>query len=78
MLNLAAPFIIDFFTDALKSVLPYADIVVGNETEGQAFGKKFFDTVSLPDRFFSNYFDLPKLTASLGGLERNCTQISCL
>ena len=49
MLNLAAPFIIDFFTDSLKNVLPYADIVVGNETEGQAFGKKFFNTEDLKE-----------------------------
>ena len=46
MFNLSAPFLIDFFTEPLKSVLPFADIVVGNEYEGAAFGKKFFDTVS--------------------------------
>jgi len=49
MFNLSAPFLIDFFTDQLKTVLPYADIVVGNETEATAFGKKFFDTEDLKE-----------------------------
>jgi len=44
MFNLSAPFLVDFFTDQMKSVLPYADIIVGNEHEATAFGKKFFDT----------------------------------
>ena len=47
MFNLAAPFLIDFFTDKMKDVLPYADYVVGNETEATAFGKKFFETVCI-------------------------------
>jgi len=47
MFNLAAPFLVDFFTDKLKSVLPYTDIVIGNETEGATFGKKFYDTDDL-------------------------------
>jgi len=49
MFNLSAPFLIDFFTDQLKSVLPYTDIVIGNETEGAAFGKKFYDTDDLKE-----------------------------
>lgn len=40
-MNLSAPFIIDFFTDAVKTALPYADYVFCNETEAEAFGKKF-------------------------------------
>jgi adenosine kinase len=39
-LNLAAPFLIDFFWDALASVLPYADIVFSNESEAETLGKK--------------------------------------
>jgi len=49
MFNLAAPFLIDFFTDKMKDVLPYADYVVGNETEATAFGKKFFETDDLKE-----------------------------
>jgi len=49
MFNLSAPFLIDFFTEPLKTVLPYTDIVIGNEHEGLAFGKKFFDTDDLKE-----------------------------
>jgi adenosine kinase len=40
VLNLAAPFIPEFFSDALHSVLPYTDILFGNETEAQSFAKQ--------------------------------------
>lgn len=36
-LNLSAPFIPQFFKDPLASLLPYVDILFGNETEAQAF-----------------------------------------
>jgi len=49
MFNLAAPFLIDFFTDPLNAVLPYADIVIGNEHEGASIGKKLFDTEDLKE-----------------------------
>jgi adenosine kinase len=39
-INLAAGFIINFFWDALNSVLPYADFVIGNEDEAAAFAEK--------------------------------------
>ena len=32
-LNLSAPFLIQFFKDQMMSVMPYADIVFGNETD---------------------------------------------
>lgn len=38
-MNLSAPFICQFFKDALLSVLPYVDILFGNETEAEAFSK---------------------------------------
>jgi len=40
-MNLSAPFIVDFFTEQLKTFLPYTDYIFGNETEAEAFGKKF-------------------------------------
>jgi adenosine kinase len=40
VLNISAPFIVDFFFDQLSSVIPYADYVIANESEAQAFGKK--------------------------------------
>jgi len=40
LINLSAPFLIDFFWDKMSSVLPYADVIFANENEAQAFGKK--------------------------------------
>jgi len=37
-LNLSAPFLIQFFADQLAAVMPYADLVFANESEGQAYG----------------------------------------
>ncbi|CCK69869.1 adenosine kinase KNAG_0D01170 [Huiozyma naganishii CBS 8797] len=41
VLNFSAPFIPQFFHDALKQVLPYATHVIANETEAQAFAEAF-------------------------------------
>lgn len=38
-LNLSAPFLIQFFKDQMMSVLPFADIVFGNETEAATYGE---------------------------------------
>jgi len=40
-LNLSAPFLIQFFKDQMMSVMPYADIVFGNETEAATFAEVF-------------------------------------
>ncbi|KAF2799596.1 adenosine kinase-like protein [Melanomma pulvis-pyrius CBS 109.77] len=39
ILNLSAPFIAQFFKDALDSVLPYVDILIGNESEAAAYAE---------------------------------------
>ncbi|GAQ79464.1 adenosine kinase [Klebsormidium nitens] len=39
-MNLAAPFIIDFFGEPLMAAFPYLDYVFGNETESRTFAKK--------------------------------------
>ena len=39
MLNLSAPFIAQFFKDPLDQVLPYVDILLGNETEAAAYAE---------------------------------------
>jgi len=36
-LNLSAPFIAQFFTENLKRVLPYTDLLIGNEAEAEAW-----------------------------------------
>jgi len=38
-LNLSAPFICQFFKDQMMTILPYADILFGNETEAVAFAE---------------------------------------
>ena len=42
MFNLAAPFISQFFTDRLRDVLFYVDILFGNEDEAVAFSGIFY------------------------------------
>ncbi|MED6289210.1 hypothetical protein CHARACLAT_000382 [Characodon lateralis] len=39
-MNLSAPFICQFFKDNLMQVMPYIDVLFGNETEAAAFGKE--------------------------------------
>ncbi|KAJ3610264.1 hypothetical protein NHX12_022358 [Muraenolepis orangiensis] len=49
-LNLAAPFISQFFQSDLMKVMPYVDILFGNETEAAAFGKaKDFETEDIEE-----------------------------
>ena len=38
-LNLSAPFIPQFFKAQLDTILPYADIVIGNESEAESWGE---------------------------------------
>jgi adenosine kinase len=37
--NLSAPFVIEFFWERLASILPYADVVFGNESEFETLGR---------------------------------------
>lgn len=39
VLNLSAPFISQFFKDQLDSVMPYVDILIGNESEAAAYAE---------------------------------------
>ncbi|KAF9734671.1 hypothetical protein PMIN02_003317 [Paraphaeosphaeria minitans] len=39
VLNLSAPFISQFFKDQLDSVIPYVDILIGNESEAAAYAE---------------------------------------
>lgn len=48
ILNLSAPFIAQFFKDPLDSILPYVDILIGNETEAAAFSESHgYNTTSV-------------------------------
>uniref|UniRef100_A0A671YU26 adenosine kinase n=1 Tax=Sparus aurata TaxID=8175 RepID=A0A671YU26_SPAAU len=49
-LNLSAPFICQFFKDNLMQVMPYVDVLFGNETEAAAFAKEQdFDTTDIKE-----------------------------
>ncbi len=39
-MNIAAPFIVDFFYDKFKEVIPYTDFIFANESEAATFAKK--------------------------------------
>jgi len=45
-LNISAPFIAQFFTAQLQQLMPYCDIVIGNESEAEAWAS----AVGLPDK----------------------------
>lgn len=38
-MNLSAPFLCEFFKEPMLAALPYVDIIFGNESEAEAFGK---------------------------------------
>ena len=48
-MNLSAPFICEFFTEQLDAVMPYVDVLFGNETECMALGraKRLGDDIAL-------------------------------
>jgi adenosine kinase len=47
-LSLSAPFICQFFTEQLMSVMPYIDILFGNESEAEAIAQKLGFKESTP------------------------------
>lgn len=47
VLNLAAPFITQIFKDQLDQILPYADFVIGNESEALAWAAARQNPVSI-------------------------------
>jgi len=51
VLNLSAPFILQFFTAQLEQILPYADIIIGNESEAQQYAKSILksDTTNIAE-----------------------------
>ncbi|CAD6195082.1 unnamed protein product [Caenorhabditis auriculariae] len=50
MLNLSAPFISQFFFEPLSQILPYVDVLFGNEDEAAAFAKAAgFDTTDVKE-----------------------------
>ena len=50
MLSLSAPFIPSVFKEPLDQVMPYADVVIGNEAEAQSYADSHgLDMNSIPE-----------------------------
>lgn len=64
IINLAAPFLCEFFLDRLMPVFDRADIVFGNETEARAFAK----ALKLPE--LEDVQEITKLVQALPGRKR--------
>lgn len=60
--NLSAPFIAQFFKDQVDSILPYASLVIGNESEAEAYAESH----GLPDKK-----DLVSIAQSIADFESN-------
>ena len=61
-MNISAPFIPQFFEKQLLQVLPYCDIVIGNETEAEAWAS----VAGLPDKK-----NLPEIAKALATLPKS-------
>lgn len=49
-LNLSAPFLVTIFSDPMMLLMPYVDIIFGNETEAAEFAKQHsFETTDLKE-----------------------------
>jgi adenosine kinase len=59
-LNLSAPFIPQFFKDQLDSVLPYTSLVIGNESEAEAYAES---------HGLSDKYDLASIAQSIADFE---------
>jgi adenosine kinase len=59
--NLSAPFICQFFDKPLLALLPYCDIIIGNESEAEAFAKKQGYADASPRAVAQKLFELPHL-----------------
>ena len=61
-MNFSAPFIAQFFSKQLQDILPYTDIIIGNETEAEAWA----NATGLP-----NVKDLPGIARSIALLPKS-------
>lgn len=63
-MNLAAPFIAEFFMEPLLKAITYCDIVIGNENESMAFAKKSGMEDTSPEAVARAIAALPKSSPS--------------
>ncbi|MBE3042313.1 hypothetical protein IMZ48_06980 [Candidatus Bathyarchaeota archaeon] len=62
-LNLAAPFIPEFFKDVLDAAVPYTDLIIGNETEAASYAKSHALASDAPRDVALALANLPKENA---------------
>jgi adenosine kinase len=62
VLNFSAPFIPQFFTKQLQDILPYTDVIIGNESEAEAWA----NATGLP-----NVKDIPGIARSIALLPKS-------
>lgn len=62
-MNLSAPFLSQFFKKQMKEVLPYCDIVFGNEDEARAFANDFELGCDNLDEIAEKLSKMPKVNA---------------
>lgn len=74
-INLSAPFIPQFFKDQLDSVLPYASVVIGNESEAEAYaeshslGTKDLGKISQAIATFASELSTPRTVVITNGAQ---------
>ncbi|KAJ1928825.1 hypothetical protein IWQ60_001728 [Tieghemiomyces parasiticus] len=64
MMNVSAPFTPEFYKANWEEVMPYVDVLFGNETEAEAWSKNFGYETSDLSQIARRIADLPKLNAA--------------
>ncbi|XP_023946398.1 uncharacterized protein LOC112051829 [Bicyclus anynana] len=64
IMNLSAPFVSQFFKEPLQKLLPYVDVLFGNESEADAFAKAFNIAETDLKKIALEIAALPKLKSS--------------
>ncbi|XP_060804708.1 uncharacterized protein LOC106134549 [Amyelois transitella] len=63
-MNLSAPFVSQFFKEPLEKLLPYVDVMFGNEAEAEAFAKAFNLKSTDLQQIALEIANMPKLNAN--------------
>ena len=74
VMNIAAPFVAQFFKDPMDQVLPYVEVVVGNESEAEAFAQAHdfhtpnVEEIALKVAAMPRKFEKPRLVVFTQGI----------
>ncbi|CAH2043144.1 unnamed protein product, partial [Iphiclides podalirius] len=64
IMNLSAPFVSQFYKEPLEKMIPYVDVLFGNETEAEAFAKAFNLSGGSPKEIAQSIAAMPKLNGA--------------